>query len=235
MIGYWGVPPRRVVEQVRRKHPYDEFIDLDLGMGAPPSNLVPNAYCRIITNIVDNAVHLRDQLRLILAAVGEDKCDGGRFAAIILKDLGFPLIETRNTETERQPITIATSGLPLNEKINRIMDMVCLPNRRRYKRVKPTHGFWGVPPHDFSLLELFPDTTHVYGWTRCVEAGVPTDLDLEIEVDRDVPTVFYTQTFCQKTSLAKYLADKYHGLYIDCDGPVTNSVLAKVAAFIRLR
>ena len=235
LIGYWGVPPREAIDQYRRKHPFDQFIDLDLDMCAPPSGLVPDAYCQIVTNIVDNSIHLRKDLRVIIAAIGEDKCDGGRFAAIILSDLGFPIVETRNTETERRPISICTSGIPLVEKINRITDTVIEPNRKRYRWADPTHGFWGVPPHDFELLKLFPDTTHVYGWTRCVEAGVPADVDLEIEVEPEVPTVFYAQSFCAKNSLARYLAEKHHGLYVDCDGPMTNSVLAKVSAFVRLR
>ncbi|MCL6628319.1 MAG: hypothetical protein K6U00_01800 [Armatimonadetes bacterium] len=233
-IGYWGCPSRQVISKVARTYPYDEFIDLDVNMNAPSSGLVPDAYCQIVTNIVDNALHLRQNIRLIIASVGEDKCDGGRFAALILKDLGFPIMEVRNTESEREPLTISTSGLPLLEKVNRIMDGVVSPNQKRYPEVQPTHGFWGVPPHDMRLLELFPNTTHVYGWTRCVEAGVPADLELEMYVDPGVPTVFYTQTFCQKTVLAKYLAEKYDGLYIDCDGSLTNSVIAKVTAFIRM-
>jgi hypothetical protein len=67
-----------------------------------------------------------------------------------------------------------------------------------------------------------------------LEAGVPADLELEMHVDPGVPTVFYAQTFCQKNSLARYLAEKHDGLYIDCDGPLTNSVIAKVQAFIRM-
>lgn len=233
-IGYIGCPPRSIIQRIGRKHPFDEFIDLDVGMNAPPSGLVPDAYCQILTNIVDNAVHLKDDLRLIIASVGEDKCDGGRFASLILKDMGFPMMEVRNPETERRPISIATSGLPLVDKFNRIMDTVLAAGRRRYAYVEPTHGFWGVPPHDLRLLELFPNTTHAYGWIRCVEAGVPADLDLEMQVDKGIPTVFYAQTFCQKTSLARYLAEKYDGLFIDCDGPLTNSVIAKVQAFVRM-
>lgn len=233
-IGFWGCPPREVIANAARAHPYDQFIDLDVDMNAPESGLVPDAYCQIVTNIVNNAIHLRKDLRLIIAAVGEDKCDGGRFAGLILRDLGFPILEVRNPESEPRPLTISTSGLPLLEKVNRIMDGIHTPNRRRFREVKPTHGFWGVPPHDMRLLELFPDTTHVYGWTRCVEAGVPADLDLEMQVDPGVPTVFYAQTFCQKNILARYLAEKYDGLYIDCDGPMTNSVVAKVTAFLRM-
>ena len=233
-IGYLGCPPRDVMESVGRKYPYDEFIDLDINMNAPPSGLVPDAYCQIVTNIVDNAVYLKKDLRVIIASVGEDKCDGGRFAALILRDRSFPIMEVRNTETERQPLMISTSGLPLLEKVNRIMDGVRTPRTKAHRRAKPTHGFWGVPPHDLKLLELFPNSTHVYGWVRCVEAGVPADLDLEMFVDPDVPTVFYAQTFCQKNVLARYLAEKHDGLYVDCDGPLTNSVIAKVEAFIQM-
>jgi hypothetical protein len=233
-IGYWGCPPRQVMAKAARQFPFAAFIDLDVDMSAPSSGLVPDAYCQIVTNIVDNALYLRKDLHTIVAAVGEDKCDGGRFAALILRDLGFPLEEVRNPATERLPTYIATSGLPLQDKVNRIIDTVRVPNKREFPEVEPTHGFWGVPPHDMALLDLFPDTTHVYGWTRCVEAGVPADLDLEMELDPGVPTVFYAQTFCQKNSLARYLANKYDGLYIDCDGPLTNSVIAKVTAFIRL-
>lgn len=234
LIGYWGCPPREIINRYARMHPFDSFVDLDIDMGAPQTGIAPDAYCQIITNIIDNAIHLKNELRVIIAAVGEDKCDGGRFAALILRDIGFNVVEVRNIESERQEITIATSGLPLLQKVNLITEGVWNPKRRRLKRVRPTHGFWGVPPHDMRLLELFPDTTHVYGWLRCVEAGVPADLDLEMEVDKGVPTVFYTQTFCQKTMFAKYLADKYDGLYIDCDGVLTNSVIAKVLAFLRL-
>lgn len=233
-IGYWGCPPRDILSRVSRRHPYDELIDLDVDMGAPSSGLVPDAYCQIITNIVDNAVHLKKDLRVILAAVGEDKCDGGRFAALILKDLGFPVMEVRNTNTDRQPLMISTSSLPLLEKVNRIVDSVKARNNKYFAPVKPTHGFWGVPPHDMRLLELFPNSTHVYGWLRCVEAEVPADLELEMYVDDGVPTVFYAQSFCQKNSLARYLAEKHGGLYVDCDGPLTNSVIAKVSAFLRL-
>ena len=97
-----------------------------------------------------------------------------------------------------------------------------------------TPGFWGVPPNDLSILNLFPDTTHVYGWTRCVEAGTPADLDLEMYVNPNVPTVFYAQAFCSKAQLAKYLADKYNGLYIDIDDYASSSVKAKIEAFLRL-
>jgi len=55
-----------------------------------------------------------------------------------------------------------------------------------------------------------------------------------MEVDPDVPTVFYAQAFCAKNSLAKYLAEKYDGLYLSVHGRLTNADIAKVEAFIKL-
>lgn len=235
MIGYWGHPPRQVLDEIRKRYSGHELVDLDVDLGSPPSRIVPEAYCQIITNIVDNAVHLKDQLVAIVASVGDEKCSQGRFAARICRDLGLPVIEARNHATQRQPIAIATSQLPVREKVLKIMDTVHTANRQQYQPCQPTHGFWGVPPHDLGLLDLFPDTTHVFGWTRCVEAQVPADLEMECLVEPKLPTVFYSQSFCSKEALAKYLAEKYGGLYINADGPITGSVIAKVEAFIKLR
>ena len=38
--------------------------------------------------------------------------------------------------------------------------------------------------------------------------------------------IFFTQSFCSKTLLAKYLANKYQGLYIDVDNTPNNSIKA---------
>ena len=136
----------------------------------------------------------------------------------------------------RKEIKVCTSNLPLIEKFDTIMNNVLegVPDKE-YVQVKAEFGFWGVPPNDYEILKLFPNTTHIYGWTRCTEARVPADLDLEMFVDPDVPTVFYAQAFCAKTQLAKYLADKYNGLYIDVDDYINNSIKAKIEAFLRLR
>lgn len=233
-IGYYGHPPYAIINRFRRQL-NQELIDLDVDFGCPDAKLLPEAYCQIITNIVNNAVYLKNELSLIIASVGEEKCDGGRFAAAILKDLGFVVIETRNNKGPKaRKVSIATSNLPLKEKIIRIMDTMHTPQKESYPQVSPTLGFWGVPPHDLSLLELFPDTTHVYGWTRGVEAGRPADLELEMYVEPEVPTIFFSQAFCAKQQLAKYLAEKHGGLYIDAHGAITNSTIAKVEAFIKL-
>ena len=233
LIGYWGHPPLALLQRYRRELG-QELVDLDVDMGHPETHVLPPTYCRIIRNIVDNVLALKGELSLIVASVGEEKCDQGRFAALVLRDMGFPVVETRNDKpARRREVTIATSDLPLREKVLRIMDTVHTPNVLRYRQCRPTVGYWGVPPHDLRLLDLFPSTTHVYGWTRCVEAGCPADLEEEMAADEGVPTVFFSQVFCAKQQLAKYLAEKHGGLYVDADGQITTSLAARVEAFIR--
>jgi hypothetical protein len=239
VIGYFGFPRRATLHEVRRRFGFDTpLVDLDVDRGAPDSGVLPATTCRIIANIVDNAVDLGGQLRAVVAAVGEDKCDRGRHAALILRRKGFNVIESRflPDEFEDRPLVYSRCSMPLAEKINRIMETVVDPSPpdEGLDSCGPTHGFWGVPPHDFRILDAFPPTTHVYGWTRCVEAGRPGDLALECYVDEGVPTVFFTQSFCAKQELAHFLAEHYGGLAVDCHREVNDSILAKVEAFIRL-
>ena len=237
IIGIWGYPNPDVFKIIQQKYPDHEIIDLDINFGAPSSNILPDAYCKIITNIVDNAVYLKNKADLIIASVGEEKCDSARISAKILKNLGFKVIQTKYDEygDEAYPTPISTSGMPLKDKVTAIMDAVIKPVTFKPDHCEATMGFWGVPPNDLSILELFPDTTHVFGWTRCVEAKKPADLDLEMHVDESIPTVFFAQTFCAKMQLAKYLARKYNGLYVDVDDMASNSIRAKIEAFVRLR
>ncbi len=234
-IGFYGCPPKDLFQQYKQKLNLD-FVDLDEDLGSEDSKILPQAYCRIIKNIIDNAIALRNNLEIIIAAVGEDKCDQGRFAAYLLKDMGFKVVEVRNNSLSNpaHQIKICTSNSPLDEKVTRIMKTIYTDDNNEYEQCEPTHGFWGVPPHDLNLLKLFPNTTHIFGWTRCVEAQRPADLELECNVDPNIPIVFYTQTFCGKQQLAKYLAEKNRGLFVDCDGPLTPSVAAKIEAFIKL-
>ena len=239
IIGYYGFPARSLLARARAV--YGEglpLVDLDVDHGAPGSGLLPRASCRIISNIMDNAVMLSDRLAVVVAAIGEDKCDSGRNIAFLLKGMGFEVIESRFSEEEyedREPVYCTSRG-PLPERINAIMETVVDPSPPADppRRCEPTHGFWGVPPNDFRILELFPPTTHIYGWIRCVEAGRPSDLDLEYHVDPGVPTVFFTQSFCAKQGLAHYLAERSGGIEVDCHREVNDSILAKVEAFIRL-
>ncbi len=236
LIGIWGYPHPDTLEKVKRTYPASEFIDLDINYNAPPSGILPDAYCRIMRNIVDNAINLKDRLDVIIASVGREKCDSGWFAAYLLKDMGFNVVETKFEKYNHTLDTpISKSNLPLKQKINLIMDGILRNAQNPVHETKPEYGFWGVPPNDLEFLDIFPETTHVYGWTRCVEAGRPADLELEMFVDEDVPTVFFAQTFCAKMQLTKYLAQKHNGLYVDVDDIASNSVRAKIEAFIKLR
>jgi len=239
LIGYFGFPRRDLLAEARRAYGIElPLVDLDLDLGAPGSGLLPRATCRIILNIMDNAVMLRERLSVIVAAVGEDKCDSGRNTAFLLRGMGFDVIESKFTEDdlEDRRLIWSTSSGPLAGRIDAIMNTVVDPS---YPAVipgtcQPTHGFWGVPPNDFRILDLFPPTTHIYGWIRCVEAGRPSDLDLEYFVDPGVPTVFFTQSFCAKQNLAHHLAETTGGIEVDCHREINDSILAKVEAFIRL-
>lgn len=234
-IGFWGYPNPEVVKKVKNQYPNSEWIDLDIDFSYPKTNILPESYCKIIRNIIDNIMYLKPDL--IVAPIGKDKCDSGWFASKILMDMGFNVIQTIFEDLEpKREIRICTSKLPLYDKVSTITGNIITPQSFEIlTQVKPSFGFWGVPPNDLEILRLFPDDTHVYGWMRCVEAGTPADLDLEMYVDEDVPTVFYAQAFCSKAQLAKYLADKYNGLYIDIDDYASNSIRAKIEAFLRLR
>ena len=243
-IGFWGYPHPDIIENTKKEYPNAEWVDLDIDFNYPKTNILPEAYCKIIRNIIDNSVYLKPDL--IIAPIGKDKCDSGWFASKILSDMGFKVVQSVFEELSfRKEVIISKSKLPLIDKINNITGNIIyqnsadsvlapIPEHNTSSNPQFVPGFWGVPPNDLSILELFPDTTHVYGWTRCVEAGAPADIDLEMYVNPKVPTVFYSQAFCSKAQLAKYLADKYNGLYIDINDYATTSVRAKIEAFLRL-
>ena len=239
LIGYFGFPVRSVFQEARERFGPDlSVIDLDIDHGAPDSGLLPTTTCRIISNIMNNAVALADSLAVVIAAVGEDKCDRGRNISFLLRGMGFNVIESRFSEgdLEDRPLVWSVGMGPLADRITSIMDTVvdpALPDDPP-KACTATHGFWGVPPNDYRILELFPSTTHIYGWTRCVEAGRPSDMELECFVEENVPTVFFTQSFCAKQDMAHYLAEKCGGIEVDCHREINDTLLAKVEAVIRL-
>jgi len=239
VIGYFGFPRRSVLRAARERWGAGlPLVDLDVDLGAADSRALPPTTCRIISNIVDNAIALGPALAAIVAAVGEDKCDRGRHAAFLLRRRGFTVIESRfpAEEQENRPLLFSRARMPLRDKINAIMATIVDPSPHAAAPAPcaPTHGFWGVPPHDFRMLDLFPPTTHVYGWVRCVEAGRPADLELECAVDAGVPTVFFTQSFCAKQDIAHQLAEEHRGLAVDCHREVNAPILAKIEAFLRL-
>ena len=236
IIGFWGYPHPSLIEQYKKQYPEAIWVDFDIDYGFIKQDILPESYCSIIKNIINAAFKYKDELIIILAPIGKDKCDSGWFAYELLKDMNFPIISSIFEEkTYKKEILISTSNIPLRQKVELITKEIYEPQIIKTEQCKAKFGFWGVPPNDLSILELFPNETHLYGWTRCVEAMVPADIELEMFVDKDVPTVFYSQSFCSKAQLAKYLADKYNGLYIDIDDKVTNSTKAKIEAFLRLR
>lgn len=240
IIGFWGYPRPDLIEKTKKEYKGATFVDLDIDFGYPESKFTPNAYCGIIKNIFNNAVYLKNRLIKILAPIGKDKCDAGFFAANMLKKEGFEVEMCTFEEvlplSEIQNVPICESNLPLREKIEKITENIILnKNYSNLEKAAPRFGFWGVPPNDLSILELFPNNTEVFGWCRAVEAKNPANIELEMYVKEDLPTVFFAQTFCAKNALAKYLAQKHNGLYIDVDGLASNSTKAKIEAFLRLR
>ena len=235
-IGFWGYPHPTLIDKTKKQYPDAKWVDLDIDFEYPDKNILPESYCKIIKNIINNTIALNPVK--ILAPIGKDKCDSGWFAAQLLKDMGYNVVESIfEDKNYKKDLIISTSNLPLYDKITKITANIVEDNTdiSPYTQCEAKFGFWGVPPNDLEILKLFPNETHVYGWTRCVEAGTPADIDLEMMVDEGVPTVFYSQAFCSKAQLAKYLADKYNGLYIDIDDYANNSIKAKIEAFLRLR
>ncbi|MDD5308080.1 MAG: hypothetical protein PHU25_12230 [Deltaproteobacteria bacterium] len=241
LVGFYGVPPREALKEAADRHGAD-LVDLDIDYGAPVSRVVPDAYCHIIRNCVDNAAALAPKLACIVAATGPEKCDGGRYAARLMRDrLEIEVIATVNAGSDATgPTLLSDATGPLKKRVVRIMRAIVEPltvreeDEARASRVEPTVGFWGTPPHPIGLLDLFPDTTQVLGWTRCVEQGRPADMDLETFVPDGLPVVFFSQGFCQKAALARSLAERHRGMPVDVHDSVSAATRAKVEAFIRL-
>ncbi|NCO65345.1 MAG: hypothetical protein AUK32_00620 [Candidatus Aquicultor secundus] len=228
-----------------------DFIDLDIGSDAPLSlaeRYIPKIYCAILRTVVSNTMHHRDTIDCIIAEVGEAKCDGARLVCTLLeRELGLTVIRSKQQDkaSTPNPAPLSDSDLPLADKLAMIMDSYIAKGlavkghqpAREYTVLSDEQfrvGFWGVPPNDFSLLKLFPRETKVLGWTRSVEARVPWSLDYEMRIPDTLPTVFFTQSFCQKSSLARYLATKHNGLYVDMDEKLSASTRAKLEAFLEL-
>lgn len=237
-VGIVGVPPLNVIRDLNREnaviHDLDEPIVLtDIETAAP---YLPRVYCAVLKTVVVNALHF--PLDAIYIDVGPGKCDSALYVAEILHDvLKVPIIQTRNLDNTPFGTPISKSGLPLLNKMQQITAAVKIakPPDNHPPPVNPTAGFWGVPPRDFSILANFPATTHVYGWSRCMENKTPADAVLESYFNPTVPTVFFAQSFCGKTALARYLAGKHpHGLYLDVDVHTSGSAKAKIQAFLEL-
>ena len=240
IIAFWGYPKKELITQTKAEFPSATWVDLDIDFGYPKIDIVPDAYCVIIKNIFNNAYYLKDKIIKILAPTGKDKCDSAFFVAEILRKEGFEVVESvfedKCPDTNSLILPISKSNLPLKEKIELITKNIIEQKDYSFlEQMEPKFGFWGVPPNDLSVLDLFPKETEVFGWCRAVEAGFPGDFELESFAQKSLPTVFFTQSFCSKTMLAKHLANKFNGLYIDIDITPSNSAKAKIEAFLKLR
>jgi hypothetical protein len=242
VLGFWGVPPRDALERTAARFDDLPYFDLDVFRGAPASQILPDAFCHIIRNCVDNALALGPRLSAVVAATGAEKCDSGRFAARVLRDLlDCEVIATENPGASEptEPLLSESRG-SLKHRVVRMMEAIVEPlddaerDRASAARCEPTCGFWGTPPHPIELLDLFPETTHVFGWTRCVEQGRPADLELELAVPEGLPIVFFSQGFCNKGMLARRLAEQHRGLHVDVHDALGAATMAKIEAFIRL-
>ena len=236
-VGIVGVPPLAVIAELNRRG--DLIVDLDEPQVAAPmdqtATRIPRVYCAILRTVVLNCLHLR--LDRVYIDVGPGKCDGALHVAEVLADmLAVPVIPTRNQDDRPFGTPLCTARMPLMDKFSRITRSVqSAAAHAPLPACTPVCGFWGVPPRDFSLLAPFPDATHVFGWTRCMENKTPADLDLERQFDPDIPTVFFAQSFCAKSALAQHLAGKHpRALAIDCDVTPGSSTRAKIEAFLEL-
>ena len=236
-VGIVGVPPLAVIAELNRRG--DVIVDLDEPQVTAPldqtATRIPRVYCAILRTVVLNCLHL--ELDRVYIDVGPGKCDCALHVAGILAEmLTVPVIPTRNLDSRPFGNPLCTARIPLAEKFSRITRGVqsAAPHPPLAACV-PVCGFWGVPPRDFSLLAPFPDATHVFGWTRCMENKTPADLDLERQFDPAIPTVFFAQSFCAKSALAQHLAAKHpRGLAVDCDVTPGSSTRAKIEAFLEL-
>lgn len=243
--GIVGIPPRAVIRELNRQQ--SEIIDLDEpqsknnGQSSPglgtTAKYLPRVYCAILRTVVLNCMYIK--LDKIYIDVGMGKCDCALHVSTILENmLDIPVIRTRNNDSEGVGYPVCKTKMPLIKKMAAITSSVRKAdpaNRDKYPLCSPTAGFWGVPPRDWRLLNLFPDTTHIYGWTRCMENKTPADIELETLVNLKIPTVFFSQSFCAKTALALHLATRHpHGLFVDCDVTASASTRAKIEAFFEL-
>ncbi|MBU1139996.1 MAG: hypothetical protein KKA76_13530, partial [Proteobacteria bacterium] len=226
-VGIVGIPPLSVMKALAA--PHITIYDLDEPQGRidieTASPFLPRVYCGILRTVIANSLTIKPDF--IYIDTGPGKCDCAVHTATVLEDT---LPETRIVRTKNRDSTdfgtpLCKSRMGLLNKMQAITASVQSPMPyQELQPCTPTAGFWGVPPRDFSLLSLFPDTTHVYGWARCMENKTPDNLELELHYNPDVPTVFFAQSFCAKTALARHLATKHpHALYLDCDVTAGNS------------
>ncbi len=221
------------LDQVRIYDLDEPQVKMDID-GASP--FLPQVYCAILRTVVVNSLAIRPET--IYIDTGPGKCDCAIHTATILEDIlpSTTVIRTINQDNLGYGSPLCRTKMNLFDKMCAITSSVqSTATYQELPACPPEAGFWGVPPRDFSILKLFPDTTHIYGWSRCMENKTPDNKELEEHFNPDVPTVFFAQSFCAKTALAKHLATRHpHALYLDCDVTAGNSAKAKIQAFLEL-
>ncbi len=237
-VGIVGIPPLAVIGRLEEEG--CQVFDLDepivkasIDQASP---FLPRVYCAILRTVVVNSLALK--LDRIYIDVGPGKCDCALHTATILA-ANLPdtkIIRTKNQDQDDFGTPLCSARMPLVDKLLAITASVRSTKAHQPRPAcLPTAGFWGVPPRDFSLLSLFPDSTHVFGWTRCMENKTPDNATLEEMFDPTIPTVFFAQSFCAKTALAQHLANRHPtALYLDCDVTAGSSTKAKIQAFLEL-
>ncbi len=235
-LGFTGVPPDGIWADAIKLS--DEIIDLDMPIASNPiseaDKYLPKVCCATLRTIMANSILMKDLDWLILSS-GIDKCDGARFIGMTLqKILNIPVILTENLNNKHRGNPVCESNLPLKDKFCKIVGDLIKPQETTVTPCKPEFGFWGVPPNDFDILDLFPPTTHVFGWARCIENRTPADHDLEETVNNSIPTVYFAQAFCPKNYMAYRLAKENNGLYVEADSKIDHSIMAKIEAFLYL-
>lgn len=237
-IGIVGIPPLAVIRQLHA----EKCLILDLDTPLVRADIestapyLPTVYCAILRTVMLNAMQL--DIDAIYIDIGPGKCDCARHVARIIADqIRIPVITVENNDQEAFGTPLCRAEMDLTEKFLRITERVVSPAplENPPRSCQPACGFWGVPPRDFSILSLFPPSTHVYGWTRCMENKTPADHQLEAHYNPEIPTVFFAQSFCAKTALARHLAAQHpRALYLDCDVTSGGSAKAKIQAFLEL-
>ncbi|MBN2530374.1 MAG: hypothetical protein JXR76_28555 [Deltaproteobacteria bacterium] len=240
VIGFYGAPSTEDLVAASKKFPLAPFWDLDRNFGVPQSGLVADDCCHVIRNCVNNAMALSNQLLCVIAA-GRERCDASEYVRYTLSaNLHVPVIPVAKQVpgAPEQPLLCESRG-PLKDRVARIMEAIVSPlseqerNKAFISNCVATAGFWGTPPHLMSMLDLFPQTTHIFGWTRCVEQNAQGDMALEMTVPENLPTVFFAQKGCPKAVLAKELARKHNGLYVSSHAVITSDQMNKIKAFFK--
>ncbi|MBU0730591.1 MAG: hypothetical protein KKA70_12705 [Proteobacteria bacterium] len=237
-VGIVGIPPVDFIRFLNERQVVIHDLDALLTKAdiETATAYLPKVYCAILRTVMLNGLHLN--LDAIIIDVGPGKCDAAYHVATILEEtVNIPVIRTANEDMIDLGTPVCRTRMNLLKKFKTITEGVksANPADGNFPACKPAAGFWGVPPRDFSILSLFPDTTHIYGWTRCMENKTPANINLESHYNPKVPTVFFAQSFCAKTALARHLATRHpQGLYLDVDFSAGSSAKAKIQAFLEL-